>query len=109
MSSFQKHRFRVFATIQHPLKHTLDDFAYTNPGAGNSVSTVQNALDYVFAVLYPQTKAAVANQAALPLVANTLNDMRVVNDDGDGKAASYRWEQREGEVSPSWHKCHRFR
>lgn len=63
-------------------------------------------MNYIIAVLYPQTKANVANVAALPLVGNTINDMRVVDDDGDGKAASYRWEQREGEASPSWHKIY---
>lgn len=106
MSSFQKHRFRIYASVQHPLKHSLDDFAYTNPGLGAQVSTVQGAIDYLFAVIYPQSKTAVATTAALPIVGNTLNDMRVVNDDGDGKAASYRWEQREGEASPSWHKIY---
>ena len=106
MSIFEKERFRIFVTAQHPLKHSLDDFAYTNPGLGNQVSTVQGAIDYLFAVIYPQSKTAVADQASLPLVGNTLNDMRVVNDDGDGKAASYRWEQREGEASPSWHKIY---
>ncbi len=106
MSSFQKHRFWIFSPIQHPLKHDLNDFAYTNPGTGGEVTTVQGALDWVFAVLYPQSKPAVATPADLPLVGNTLNDMRVVDDDGDGKAASYRWEQREGEVSPSWHKIY---
>jgi len=63
-----------------------------------------SALDWLFAVLYPQTKPSVANQAALPLAGNTLNDYRVVDDDGDGKSAAYRWEQREGEVAASWHK-----
>lgn len=106
MSSFQKHRFWIFTSVQHPYKHTLDDFAYSNPGMGGQISTVQGAIDYLFAVIYPQQKTAVADQASLPLVGNTLNDMRVVNDDGDGKAASYRWEQREGEASPSWHKIY---
>lgn len=106
MSSFEKHRFRIYTPIQHPLKHSLDDFAYTNPGLGTQVSTVQQAIDYLFAVLYPQSKPAVDTPADLPAVGNTLNDFRVVNDDGDGKAAAYRWEQREGELSPSWHKIY---
>lgn len=106
MSSFQKHRFWIFSAIQHPLKHSLEDFAYTNPGLGGQVSTVQGAIDWVFAVLYPQSKPAVANVAALPLLGNALNDYRIVNDDGDGKAASYRWELREGELSASWHKIY---
>jgi hypothetical protein len=65
---------------------------------------MESALNYITAVLYPNAKPAVANQAALPTVGNSINDYRVVNDDGDGKAAGYRWEQREGEASPSWHK-----
>lgn len=106
MGSYNKHRFRIFNALQHPYKHTLEDFAYTNPATGGQVSTIEGAMDWLFAVLYPQSKASVATPADLPLVGNTLNDMRVVDDDGDGKAASYRWEQREGEVSASWHKIY---
>jgi hypothetical protein len=83
----------------------LDEFLYANE-ALPGVTTVASALNYLTAVLYPQAKAAVANPAALPAVGNTINDMRVVTDDGDGKAASYRWEQREGEASASWHKIY---
>lgn len=106
MSSFEHSRFEIYSAAQHPYKHPISDFAYNNPALGDEVTNLESALDYVFAVLYPQSKAAVANQAALPLVGNTINDMRVVSDDGDGKAASYRWEQREGEVSASWHKIY---
>lgn len=34
------------------------------------------------------------------------NAFRVVFDDGDGKAAAYRWEQREGDLAPSWYKVY---
>ena len=102
---FTKHRFEIWNQTQHPYKHSLGDFSYVNPAAPGSTS-VEGAFNWIFAVLYPNTKPAVANVAALPLVGNTLNDYRVVVDDGDGKAASYRWEQREGEVSPSWHKVY---
>ena len=102
---FQHARFQVWNANQHPYRHSLDEFLYANP-ALPGVSTVAGALNYLTAVLYPQSKAAVANVAALPLVGNTINDMRVVTDDGDGKAASYRWEQREGEASASWHKIY---
>lgn len=106
MSIFEHNRrARIYNPGQHPLKHTLEDFGYTNE-ALPGVSNIEGALDYVLAVLYPQSKTAVATPAALPLVGNTINDMRVVQDDGDGKAASYRWEQREGEASPSWHKIY---
>ncbi len=102
---FSKHRFEIWNQTQHPYKHNLAEFQYTNP-ALPGVTNVEGAMNYMLAVLYPQTKAAVANVAALPLVGNTLNDFRVVQDDGDGKAAGYRWEQREGEVSASWHKIY---
>jgi len=102
---FTKHRFEIWNQTQHPYKHTLGDFSYTNPAAPG-VTTVEGAFNWVFAVLYPNAKSSVATPAALPALGNTLNDYRVVLDDGDGKAASYRWEQREGEVSPSWHKVY---
>lgn len=103
MNIFQHSRFAVFNQNQHPLQHDVGSFIYSNPGAPG-VTDVSSALNYLFAVVYPNSKPAVANVAALPLVGNTINDFRVVNDDGDGKAAAYRWEQRETEASPSWHK-----
>ena len=102
---FTKHRFEIWNQGQHPYKHTLGDFSYTNPAAPG-VTSIESAFNWLFAVLYPNAKSSVANVAALPLAGNTLNDYRVVLDDGDGKAASYRWEQREGEVSASWHKVY---
>lgn len=77
---------------------------YTNPALPPSVTNISAALNYIIAVLYPQAKPSVANPGALPLVGNTLNDYRVVLDDGDGRSAQYRWEQREGEGAASWHK-----
>jgi hypothetical protein len=102
---FQHSRFQIWNANQHPFRHTLDEFAYIN-SALPGISSVSGALDYITAVLYPQSLPAVATPAALPAVGNTINDMRVVTDDGDGKAASYRWEQREGEASASWHKIY---
>lgn len=104
---FQHHRFQIWNSQQHPYKHKLSEMPYSNdalpPG---TVFNAQQAMDWVYAVLYPNTQPAVATPAALPLVGNTINDYRVVLDDGDGKAASYRWEQREGEVAASWHKVY---
>lgn len=102
---FQHARFQIWSAIQHPYKHTLGDFLYAND-ALPGVTNVQSALNYIIAVLYPQSKTAVPTPADLPLVGNSINDMRAVEDDGDGKAAAYRWEQREGEASPSWHKIY---
>lgn len=104
---FDKHRFEVWTPAQHPLKHNLSDFAYTNP-ALPGVTDVNSALNWAFKVLYPRTQPSVANVAALPAVGNTLNDYRVVLDDGDGKQAGYRWEQREGDVAPLWYKIYDF-
>ena len=100
---FQHARFQIWNQNQHPFVHSLSDFGYSNDSLPG-VTNMESALNYITAVLYPNAKPAVANQAALPTVGNSINDYRVVNDDGDGKAAGYRWEQREGEASPSWHK-----
>jgi len=105
MSVQGKHRLQIWSTHQHPLKHTLNDFSYTN-NALPGVNNLQQTIDWMVAVFYPNTKPAVATVAALPVAGNTLNDYRVVLDDGDGKAASYRWEQREGEAAPSWNKVY---
>ena len=103
---FDRHRFNVITGAQHILQHEFAGvLAYSNPAAPG-VSTVEDALNLALAVLYPQTKPSVANPAALPALGNTVNDYRVVLDDGDGNAAGYRWEQREGEASPSWHKIY---
>lgn len=102
---FIKHRFEIWSPTQHPLKHTLADFSYSND-ALPGVTNLEGAFNWLVAVLYPNTQPAVANVAALPAVGNTINDYRVVQDDGDGRAASYRWEQREGEVAASWHKIY---
>ena len=102
---FNHHRFQIWNQNQHPFVHNMSDFGYANPNLPN-VTNMQGALDYLVAVIYPNAKAAVATPANLPLVGNTLADYRVVNDDGDGRSAGYRWEQREGEAVPSWHKIY---
>lgn len=106
MSIFEHQRFEIFSQAQHPYKHNLAEFSYTNPAFGSQVTNLEQTMDWIIAVLYPNMQTAVAEVADLPTVGNTINDMRVVNDDGDGSAASYRWEQREGEVSASWHKIY---
>jgi hypothetical protein len=103
--NFMKHRFEIWSPTQHPMKHSLADFSFTNP-ALPGVTNLEGTINWILAVLYPNTQAAVADVASLPAVGNTINDYRVVLDDGDGNAASYRWEQREGEVSASWHKIY---
>lgn len=106
MTAFEHSRFEIFNAGQHPLKHTLADFGYSNPALGSEVTNLEQAMDWVMAVLYPNTKDAVDTVGDLPAVGNSVNDMRVVLDDGDGKAATYRWEQREGDVSAKWYKIY---
>lgn len=105
MSVYEKGRFEIWNQGQHPYKHTLSDFSFVNP-ALPGVTNLEDTINWLVAVIYPNTKPSVANPAALPLLLNTINDYRVVQDDGDGKAAAYRWEQREGEATPSWHKLY---
>jgi len=109
---FEKHRFEIWNITQHPYKHRLSDFGYFNSALPN-VSNVQSALDYMVAVLYPNTQPNVPTPGDLPTGLNTpnpgdatpaLNDYRVVDDDGDTRSAGYRWEQREGDVAPKWYK-----
>ncbi len=99
------YRSRIYNPAQHPYKHTLDDFAYVNNAAPH-LTTLAQSMDWLYTILYPRTQAAVATVADLPAVGNTLLDYRVVTDDGDGKAASYRWEQREGDAAPKWYKIY---
>jgi hypothetical protein len=92
---FEHARHAIFNISQHPYKHDFGDFLYSNnrlPG----ITTPNEALDYIVACLYPNYKGTVANPAALPLVGNTVNDYRLVSDDGDGKAAGYVWINNEG-------------
>lgn len=100
---FEKQRWEVWNITQHPYKHSLAEFSYVNP-ALPGVTNVESALNWMLAVLYPNTQPNVADPASLPLAGNTIGDYRVVDDDGDGKSAGYRWEQREGDVAPQWYK-----
>ena len=179
-----KHRFQVWNKNQHPYRHTLSEFSYSNetmPGVNNPAE----AMDWLIAVLYPLSQTAVATPADLPTGGNTLvvdpvldtftaaahgykdtdmvriastgtmpapliagqtyfvtqdhpNDFklaltsdpsatpidittagtgvvtvenvpasyRVVIDDGDGKAAAYRWQQLPSDVTPQWYKVY---
>lgn len=104
MSIFEhSHRARIYNPSQHPYKHTLEDFTYTHD-AMPGVSTLQAALDWIFTVFYPRTQDPVDEVTDLPVVGNTIGDYRVVLDDGDGKAAGYQWQQREGDASAQWYK-----
>lgn len=103
MSIFEKQRWEIWNLTQHPYRHSLAEFSYTNP-ALPGVTNIESAMNWMLAVLYPNTQPNVATPAALPGAGNTIGDYRVVDDDGDGRSAGYRWEQREGDVSPQWYK-----
>lgn len=100
---FNHTRWQIWAGSQHPYKHVLSEMAYSHPALpGGSVFNAQQAMDWIISVVYPQTKPAVATPGDLPLAGNTLGDYRIVNDNGNGKAAAYRWHQTEGMASPAW-------
>jgi hypothetical protein len=105
MSIFEHQRFEIHNQSQHPYKHDVSEFSYSS-NALPGVTNISSAMDWVINVLYPTPKASVANVAALPAVSNTIGDYRVVLDDGDGKSAGYRWEQREGDATAKWYKIY---
>ena len=99
----QHHRARIWNKDQHPYKHSLSEFAFVND-ALPGVTNVEGAITYMLNVLFPNVQSAVATPSDLPAAGNTISDYRVVLDDGDGKQAAYRWEQREGDVAAQWYK-----
>ena len=107
-------RSRIWTKLQHPYHHSLSEFVISNP-ALPGVTNMEDAFNWLVAVLYPNTQPSVATPGDLPTgtdtpnvgdVTPTLRDYRVVLDDGDGKAASYRYEQREGDVAAIWYKIY---
>ena len=104
MSVHEHFRFKIFNKTQHILQHSLNDLPYSNPSLPADVNNIGTALDYISAVLSPNTKPAVDLVADLPAAGNSINDYRIVNDDGDGKAAGYMWLQYDGDAAPEWKK-----
>ena len=103
---------KIWNLGQHPYRHSLSEFAFANPAIPGATN-VEAALNYLVAIAYPNTQPAVNTPADLPTgvdtpnlgdVTPTISDYRVVLDDGDGKQAAYRWEQREGAVAAQWYK-----
>ena len=101
---FEKNRFEIWNFQQHPYRHSLAEFSYVNPALPSGVNGAEAALNYILAVLYPNTQPNVPTPADLPTAGNQLGHYRIVDDDGDGKSAGYRWEQREGDANPQWYK-----
>lgn len=105
MSIFEKiRRSRVVTSAQHPYRHTLSEFAYSNdslPGVTNALQV----MDTLIQLFYPNTRGQVADIVELnAIVGQSISDYYVVLDDGDGKAAGYQWQQREGDATPKWYK-----
>lgn len=90
---------------QHLLKHKAQDVGYVN-ATSPADNNVKLALDNIYASLGTilSWQAPVANRAALPLTGNTVNDARVVQDDGDTKPAIYVCIATAGDVDAQWQK-----
>ena len=109
---FEHQRFEIWNQTQHPYKHTTSDFGYAN-GALPGITNIEDALNYIVAVMYPNYVGTSATPGDLPTGTDTpnigdvtpsINDYRVVTDDGDGKASGYRYEKRDGDISAKWYK-----
>ena len=112
MSLHDHSRFKVVSETQHLYEHGLDEFAYAHPSLPGNGS-VEDALNYIFNVLYPRVLPEVATPADLPTGVDTPNvgdlppaegDQRLVVDDGDGNYAMYIFAKWDGDVSAVWHK-----
>lgn len=91
MSIWTKGRYRIHAANQHPYRHTLSEFSYTNPRLPSGVSNAEDLFDYIVAVLYPKYIGTYDDMADLlaTVLAPTANDYAIIDDDGDGKSAGY--------------------
>lgn len=101
MNLFERPRWAVVTQRQHPYRHDLTEFFYSNPAVPLPVNNTKEALDYLFAVVYPNYIGTFATVGDLPVSASA-NDYAVVSDDGDGKSAGYVWLVRDG--AAGWSK-----
>ena len=89
---------------QHLYRHKAQEVNYTI-ASDPSIKNVKEALDSLYSTVGGlQWKDPVATKSALPLTGNTVNDARVVQDDGDGKAAIYVCVATTGTVDDQWIK-----
>lgn len=58
-------RARIFSPIQHPLSHSFSEVGFVHPSLPG-ISNAEEAINYILAVLYPNTKESVASPAELP-------------------------------------------
>lgn len=94
MSVFEHVRQSIFNPGQHPYRHKLNEFIYTNTRIPE-LRTPEDAFNYIFAFLYPNFVGEFATVADLP-VAPSQGDYARVTDDGDGNAAGYIYSTIEG-------------
>lgn len=78
-----------------------EQIVYTNARVGNLVTSVRDALNYLFASLYPNYIGSYATPGDLPLTADD-NSYAFVADDGDGNSAGYVYTTIDG--STGWQK-----
>lgn len=90
---------------QHLLRHKAQDIKYNN-SIQPAVRDVKTALDNVYSSLFTVLvwKEPVATKADLPLVGNTINDARGVQDDGAGLPGIYVCIATTGTVDEQWEK-----
>lgn len=117
MSVQNHHRQKIITEAQHLYDHGLFEFPYANNALPAGLVTAEQAMDYIFEILYPKMREKVATSGDLPTgidtpnigdVVPTVGDQRIVNDDGDGKAALYMWAKWDGDATEIWHKIADF-
>lgn len=110
-------RTKIVSKSQHLLTHSLADFGFGNPALPSSVNNAEDAINWILSVLYPNTKPSVPTPADLPTGVDTpnpgdlppsINDYRLVQDDGTGKTAGYIYAKYDTDPAPTWHKTHSF-
>ena len=104
MSAYEHSRFKIVNSLQHPYRHSLSDFIFSHDALPSTVTNLEQAMTWVFDVIYPKVQPSVADVASLPSSGNTTGDQRIVEDDGDGKAAMYMWTLYDGDATEVWHK-----
>ena len=88
---------------QHPYRHKAQEVNYVRSGVNKGVKT---ALDELYSSIgaIVTWKDPVATKALLPLTGNSINDARIVQDDGDTNPAVYVCIAVVGTVDQQWVK-----
>lgn len=126
MTTLEHSRYKIFSKYQHPYNHRLSEFLYSNDSAPD-ILNLEDALNFIFGVLYPQTKGVLDTYGELPLVGNSVGDFYTVtsdnlplapdplaNDNPSWKddldhskgvwTAGYIWHKYDGDIDFTWHK-----